>query len=119
MPRCPPLSTSVSGSTSARVRNSRRSRPRVFWAANTGRSTFPSRSSPPRFENRDTFYKKLLAQSPVGQAGSDYQKESLLRSLDNAHRLLSSPAAKAFDLSLEPKESVRKYLPEGVDPGMV
>ena len=49
------------------------------------------------------------AQSPVGQFGSDYQKESLLRSLDNAHRLLSSPAAKAFDLSLEPKDSYDKY----------
>src|SRR2546427_12303302 len=41
--------------------------------------------------------------------GSDYQRESLLRSVDNAHRLLSSPAAKAFDLSLEPKESLAKY----------
>ena len=32
-------------------------------------------------------------------------------------RLLSSPAAKAFDLALEPIENVKKYLPEGVDPG--
>jgi hypothetical protein len=29
--------------------------------------------------------------------------------MDNAHRLLSSPAAKAFDLSLEPKESYDIY----------
>src|SRR5437899_11377549 len=29
--------------------------------------------------------------------------------MDNAHRLLSSPAAKAFDLSLEPKASYDKY----------
>ena len=35
---------------------------------------------------------------------------------DNAHRLLSSPAAKAFDLSLEPLEHVRKYVP-GLRPG--
>ena len=35
--------------------------------------------------------------------GSDFQRESLLRSLENAHRLLNSPAAKAFDLSLEPR----------------
>ena len=40
---------------------------------------------------------------------SDYQRESLDRSLDNAYRLLSSPGAKAFDLSLEPKESYEKY----------
>jgi hypothetical protein len=65
--------------------------------------------SPSRFENRDKFYKALVAKNPIGQNGSDYQKESLLRSLDNAHRLLSSPAAKAFDLALEPKESYAKY----------
>jgi hypothetical protein len=69
----------------------------------------PAGMSPSRFERRETFYRKLLAQSPVGQLGSDYQRESLLRSLDNAHRLLSSPAAKAFDLSLEPKASYDQY----------
>src|SRR2546423_7751857 len=68
--------------------------------------------SPSRFEDRSRFYKKLLAQSPVGQLGGDYQKESLLRSFDNAHRLLSSPAAKAFDLALEPMENVRKFVPD-------
>ena len=55
----------------------------------------PAGMSPSRFEDRNKFYKKLLGQNPVGEFGSDYQKESLLRSLDNAHRLLSSPAAKA------------------------
>jgi len=69
----------------------------------------PAGMSPARFERRETLYRKLLAQSPVGQVGSGYQKESLLRSLDNAHRLLSSPAAKAFDLSLEPKASYDQY----------
>src|SRR5438445_7009977 len=69
----------------------------------------PSGMSPSRFEQRDKFYRKLVEQSPMGQLGSDYQKESLLRSLDNAHRLLSSPAAKAFDLALEPKPSYDKY----------
>jgi hypothetical protein len=79
----------------------------------------PGGMSPSRFENRNSFYKKLLAKSPLGKAGSDHQKESLLRSLDNAHRLLSSPAAKAFDLASEPRESVARYLPPGVDPGRV
>src|SRR5271170_7800250 len=69
----------------------------------------PEGMSPARFENREKFYKSLAAQSPVGQFGSSYQKESLLRSMDNAHRLLSSPAAKSFDLTLEPKESYDKY----------
>ena len=69
----------------------------------------PAGMSPSRFANRDKFFKELAAKSPVGQLGSDYQKESLLRSLDNANRLLSSDAAKAFDLSLEPAESYAKY----------
>jgi hypothetical protein len=69
----------------------------------------PAGMGPGRFERRETFYRKLLAQSPVGKVGSDYQKESLLRSLDNAHRLLSSPAAQAFDLSREPKAIYDKY----------
>src|SRR5438876_253230 len=69
----------------------------------------PRGMSPSRFENRRKFYRKLVESSPINTHGSDYQKESLLRSLDNAYRLLSSPAAKAFDLSLEPKESYDKY----------
>src|SRR5436190_6868370 len=76
----------------------------------------PGGMTPERFENRDKFYRKLLAASPVSQNGSDYQRESLVRSLDNAHRLLSSPAAKAFDLSLEPLESIRQYVPN-YEPG--
>jgi hypothetical protein len=76
----------------------------------------PGGMTPGRFENRDKFFKKLLAAGPVGQYGSGYQRDSLLRSLDNAYRLLSSPAAKAFDLSLEPLERVRKYVP-GYEPG--
>ncbi|HVV74251.1 MAG TPA: DUF1501 domain-containing protein, partial [Verrucomicrobiae bacterium] len=64
-----------------------------------------------RFQNREKFFKSLVTASPIGQHGSGYQKDSLLRSLDNAYRLLGSPAAKAFDLSLEPLENVRKYVP--------
>ncbi|MFO0947870.1 MAG: DUF1501 domain-containing protein [Planctomycetota bacterium] len=62
-----------------------------------------------RFENRKNLHQRMLQASPIGKYGSEYQRESLLRSLDNAHRLLSSPAAKAFDLSLEPKESYDNY----------
>jgi Protein of unknown function (DUF1501) len=69
----------------------------------------PEGMSSSRFENRDKFYRKLAAESPIGQYGSDYQQQSLIRSLDNAHRLLSSPASKAFDLSLEPKANYDKY----------
>jgi hypothetical protein len=62
-----------------------------------------------RFISRYEQYKKLVAASPVGQYGGDFQRQSLLRSFDNAHRLLISPAAKAFDLSLEPKASYDIY----------
>ena len=54
-------------------------------------------------------FKKLAAESPILRDGSNHQRESLLRSLDNANRLLQSPASKAFDLTLEPKESYDAY----------
>ena len=69
----------------------------------------PKGMSRSRFANRYKAFKQLVDQGPVGLAGSDYQKESLLRSLDNAHRLLTSPSAKAFDLSLEKKETYDIY----------
>jgi len=62
-----------------------------------------------RFRSRHQLYQSLLAQSPVGKYGSDYQRQGLLRSVEAAHRLLESPSAKAFDLSLEPKPSYDKY----------
>ena len=62
-----------------------------------------------RFTSRRKLYEKLVAAEPVGQYGSSYQRESLTRSIDAADRLLTSPSAKAFDLSLEPKESFDRY----------
>jgi len=62
-----------------------------------------------RFQARHKAYKQLMEESPLGDVASGYQKESMLRSIENAHRLLTSPAAKAFDLSLEPKEVYDKY----------
>jgi len=57
-----------------------------------------------RFEKRNKLYNDLISESPFGEFGSDYQKESLKRSMEQAYMLLNSPEAKAFDLSLEPKE---------------
>jgi hypothetical protein len=62
-----------------------------------------------RFERRNQLYKELIGNSPMGEFGSDYQKESLQRSMEQAYMLLKSPESKAFDLSLEPKESYDKY----------
>ena len=62
-----------------------------------------------RFENRQKLYKDLMAQSPVGQVGSAYQKESMERAMDGAYRLMTSPVAKAFDLSQEKQEVANAY----------
>ena len=63
-----------------------------------------------RFKSRRKLYEQLLADEPVYQFGGDYQRESLIRSLDAGDRLLNSPSAKAFDLSLEPKKSFDVYV---------
>lgn len=62
-----------------------------------------------RFERRNQLYNELISNSPHGEFGSDYQKESLRRSMEQAYMLLNSPEAKAFDLSNEPKESYAIY----------
>ena len=62
-----------------------------------------------RFASRRELFERLLAQEPVYQHGSAFQREAVVKSLDAADRLLRSPSAKAFDLSLEPKESFDKY----------
>ncbi len=60
-----------------------------------------------RFTNRDRLYRKLVDLSPQREFMSDHQQESLLRSMDNAYRLLGSREKAAFDLEEEPAE-VRK-----------
>jgi hypothetical protein len=58
-----------------------------------------------RFKQRYELFQQLAAQSPIEKFGGEFQRESLRRSVDAAHRLLNSPSARAFDLSLEPKKS--------------
>jgi hypothetical protein len=62
-----------------------------------------------RFEARQKRFKELLKQSPAGELAGDFHHESMLRSIDNAHRLLSSKERDAFDLSKEPSESHERY----------
>jgi uncharacterized protein (DUF1501 family) len=69
----------------------------------------PAGISEQRFGTRRQLLEKLLAQDPVARDGSAFQRESLVRSLDAADRLLQSPSAKAFDLSLEPKKTFDAY----------
>lgn len=69
----------------------------------------PAKMQGGRFARRYESYRKLVSASPALRDAGDYQRESLMRSMENAHRLLQSPAAKAFDLTLEPKESYDAY----------
>lgn len=69
----------------------------------------PQGMSLKRFESRNQLYKELIKRSPMQDHGSDYQKESLIRSMEQAHRLLNSPEAKLFDLQQEPKEVYDNY----------
>ena len=62
-----------------------------------------------RFQTRYHRYRELVRQSPIADSLSDYQEESMLRAMENAHRLLSSPHRAAFDLSQEPKDVYDAY----------
>jgi hypothetical protein len=69
----------------------------------------PKGMEPGRFSNRYKHFKKLLDQSPNREQTSDFQHESMIRSMESAHRLLQSKEKEAFDLTLEPKDSYAKY----------
>ncbi|MCY2963212.1 MAG: DUF1501 domain-containing protein, partial [Planctomycetota bacterium] len=65
----------------------------------------PRGMDPGRFARREKLLKEVARRGEF----SDFRQESLARSLENAHRLLSSKDREAFDISLEPKESFDKY----------
>ncbi|MEJ6570304.1 MAG: DUF1501 domain-containing protein [Akkermansiaceae bacterium] len=69
----------------------------------------PEGMTPGRFANRYKFYQKLVTESKVGKSAGAFQQESMLRSMDKAHRLLSSKEASAFDLTQEPEKSAAPY----------
>jgi hypothetical protein len=69
----------------------------------------PKGMDPGRFSNRYKFFQKLVDRSPNRDNLSDFHQQSMLRSLENAHRLLGAEERAAFDISLEPQESYDKY----------
>jgi hypothetical protein len=69
----------------------------------------PKGMTPQRFESRQRRFRELVKQSPLSELASDHHQESMLRSIENAHRLLGSKERDAFDLGKEPKESFDKY----------
>jgi hypothetical protein len=62
-----------------------------------------------RFSQRDQLFRQLVDRNPHREYMSDYQQQSLLRSMDNAYRLLNSKDREAFDITLEPKAVYEKY----------
>jgi hypothetical protein len=62
-----------------------------------------------RFQNRHRFYRKLADAHPNRDQMSDFHRDSMMRSMEGAYRLLESKEREAFDISLEPKESYEKY----------
>ena len=69
----------------------------------------PEGMGPDRFGRRYRALKQMLEHSPKGEGLSDFHQESMLRSLDAAHRLLGSPKRKAFDLADEDPDSLKEY----------
>ena len=69
----------------------------------------PGGMGPDRFSRRYKALKQMLEHSPNGEGLSDYHQESMLRSLDAAHRLLGSPKRQAFDLGQEKPEILKEY----------
>ena len=62
-----------------------------------------------RFANRTRLFRQLVDQNPDRRFMSDYQRESMLRSFENADRLLASKEREAFDIGLEPREVGEAY----------
>jgi uncharacterized protein (DUF1501 family) len=62
-----------------------------------------------RFESRQRALKAMIKESSLSDVIGDYHQDSILRSIDNAHRLLSSKDRDAFDLSNESKASYEAY----------
>jgi hypothetical protein len=69
----------------------------------------PAGMTPERFEARQALYREMLKRSGFAGKSSDYQQESMLRSMEQAYALLRSPEAAAFDLQKESKESYAAY----------
>ena len=83
------------------------------YPADALKSVQPSKGMEPgRFANRYRHYQKLIDQNPNRAWFSDYRQESMLRSMDAAHRLLQSDERQAFDLTREP-QAVREIYDTG------
>ena len=62
-----------------------------------------------RFANRDRLMRQLVETSTRANDISDFHRDSMLRSFDNAYRLLSSEKRRAFDLQQTSIEDRERY----------
>ncbi len=69
----------------------------------------PAGMSGQRFADRDRLFRKLVDQNPHREFMSDHAQQSMLRSMANAYRLLSSEERRAFDITDEPQASYETY----------
>src|SRR5204863_7785975 len=77
----------------------------------------PAVLSGERARSRRQLFEALVKADPVYQHGSDYQRTSLIKSLDSADRLLTAPSAKAFDLWQETRRGYGAYNTGRFGPG--
>jgi uncharacterized protein (DUF1501 family) len=69
----------------------------------------PAGMAADRFAGRYEWFKQLVRASPRTEFVSDHHQESMLRSFENAHRLLAAPERNAFDITLEPQDAQERY----------
>jgi hypothetical protein len=62
-----------------------------------------------RFAARYERFRRLVKSSPHAEFTSDFHQESMLRAVDNAHRLLGARERDAFDITREPKDVLERY----------
>lgn len=62
-----------------------------------------------RFRKRYDVLKRMIDVTANPDLVNDYHQQSMLRSVDNAHKLLSSEHRNAFDLTLEPEDVRKRY----------
>ena len=69
----------------------------------------PAGMTPKRYERRQALFRELVQRSPYQDHLSDDKRDSLVRSMENAYRLMSSEERTAFDIRREPAETLAKY----------
>jgi len=68
-----------------------------------------SHIGPDRHTARMRAYRELVLANPLGEIASSFQQEAMVRSMEQAYRLMNAPAARAFQLTEEPQDVYDYY----------